>query len=217
MKSSGTTMDTTETILHSLLLQKVLSRNFLGLKWNARDGGDRKEHGTISLLMVNGKNTHPGSSSHIPKVKARMCYWSIKSQRMNGLRKKSKTEWDDSDEPGEEDPSTYEYVLTGNADTLDGVKQLIDTLCQSFGIPENVEDGLGMFVPQRLLMKVLVGADTEYYRGNIMEMDGPSPLGGGKEGARLVITTEADKGEPLLYALRQCFENLEIEMKETEW
>ena len=27
----------------------------------------------------------------------------------------------------------------------------------------------------------------------------------------LVITTESDNGEPLLYALRQCFENLKIE------
>jgi hypothetical protein len=27
------------------------------------------------------------------------------------------------------------------------------------------------------------------------------------------ITTEADKGEPLLYALRQCFDNLNVEMK----
>jgi hypothetical protein len=29
----------------------------------------------------------------------------------------------------------------------------------------------------------------------------------------LVITTEADKGAPLLYALRQCFDNLNVEMK----
>jgi hypothetical protein len=29
----------------------------------------------------------------------------------------------------------------------------------------------------------------------------------------LVITTEADKGEPLLYAMRECFENLNVEMK----
>ena len=34
---------------------------------------------------------------------------------------------------------------------------------------------------------------------------------------RLVITTEADRGEPLLYALRQSFKNLDVEMKEEEW
>ena len=119
-------------------------------------------------------------------------------------------EWNYSDDPGEDKPSTYEYVLTGDADTLDAVQILIGDLCQRFGIPENVEDGLGIYVPQRILMKVLVGADTEYYRGNINYLDRETS-------DRLVITTEADRGEPLLYALRQCFENLEVEMKEEEW
>ena len=55
-------------------------------------------------------------------------------------------------------------------------------------------------------MKVLVGSDTEYNRGNVQHIERKAP-------DRLVITTEADKGEPLLYALRQCFENLNVEMK----
>jgi hypothetical protein len=56
---------------------------------------------------------------------------------------------------------------------------------------------------------VLVGSDTEYYRGNVQHIERKAP-------DRLVITTEADKGEPLLYALRQCFENLNVEMKSEE-
>jgi len=117
-----------------------------------------------------------------------------------------KDEWDDVEEPGEPYPSTYEYVLTGDAATLDGVETLIRDLCKRFGIPENEEDGLGLFVPQRMLMKLLVGSDTEYYRGNVMYLERETP-------DRLIITTEADKGEPLLYALRQCFGNLNVEMK----
>jgi hypothetical protein len=117
--------------------------------------------------------------------------------------------WDDRDDPGEEYPEEFCYTLTGNAQTLDGVETLIRDLCKRFGIPENEEDDLGLFVPQRMLMKVLVGSDTEYYRGNIQYLERETP-------DRLVITTEADSGEPLLYALRQCFENLKIEMKSEE-
>ena len=115
-------------------------------------------------------------------------------------------EWDDSDDPGKEDPSTYEYTLTGNADTLNGIRKTIDDLCQKFGTPGNE---LGLYVPQRLLMKLLVGSDTEYYRGNVLTMEQPTP-------DKLVITTEADNGFPLLYALRECFTNIEIKLKENE-
>ena len=121
-----------------------------------------------------------------------------------------KDKWDDSDDPGEPNPSTYEYVLTGNTTSLDAVETLIRDLCKRFGIPENEEDGLGLYVPQRALMKVLVGSDTEYYRGNILYLNREAP-------DRLVITSEADNGNPLLYALRQAFTNLDVEIKETEW
>lgn len=117
-----------------------------------------------------------------------------------------KDEWKDTEDSGEENPCTYEYVLTGTAGFLDGVQTLINRLCERFGIPENEEDGLGMYVPQEIVMKVLVGSDSKYYRGNILHMERTAP-------DRLVITTESDNGEPLLYALRQCFENLNVEMK----
>ena len=116
-------------------------------------------------------------------------------------------EWDDSDDPGEEDPWTYEYTLTGNEDTLNGIRKMIDDLCQKYGTPGNE---LGLYVPQRLLMKLLVGSDTEYYRGNVLTMEQPAP-------DSLIITTEADSGYPLLYALRKCFDNLEITMEEKEF
>jgi hypothetical protein len=117
-----------------------------------------------------------------------------------------KNEWDDTDEAGEEYPTTYEYTLTGDAATLDGVETLIRDLCKRCGIPENEEDGLGLYVPQRTLMKVLVGSDTVYYRGNILYMNRNAP-------DCLSITTESEQGEPLLYAFRQCFENLNVEFK----
>ena len=120
-----------------------------------------------------------------------------------------KDEWDDSDDPGEPNPGTYEYVLTGNTTSLDAVETLIRDLCKRFGIPENEEDGLGLYVPQRELMKVLVGSDTEFYRGNIQYLDREAT-------DRLVITTESDNSEPLLYAFRQHYGNLNVEMKKND-
>lgn len=113
-------------------------------------------------------------------------------------------EWDDVDDPGEECPEEFCYTLTGNAQTLDALEKLINDLCQQFGTPGNE---LGLYVPQQILMKLLVGSDSIYYRGNVISMDRQAP-------DTLEITTEADKGEPLLYALRECFENLTVEMKE---
>ena len=110
-------------------------------------------------------------------------------------------EWDDVDDPGEECPEEFCYTLTGNADTLGAVETLINDLCQQYGTPGNE---LGLYVPQQILMKLLVGSDSIYYRGNVISMERQAS-------DRLVIITEADKGEPLLYALRECFENLEIE------
>ena len=120
-----------------------------------------------------------------------------------------KEEWDPIDDAGEEYPTTREYVLTGDSTTLDGIETLIRDLAQRFGIPENEEDGLGLFVPQQQLIKLLVGSDSVYYRGNVQYLEREAP-------DRLIITTEADSGEPLLYALRQCFGNLNIEMKDAE-
>ncbi|MBO6033923.1 MAG: sigma-70 family RNA polymerase sigma factor [Prevotella sp.] len=107
------------------------------------------------------------------------------------------------DFPEEEYPKEFHYTLIGNSVTLDGVETLINDLCQQFGTPGNE---CGLFVPQQMLMKMLVGSDSEYYRGNVLAMER-------KASDSLVITTEADNGEPLLYALRQCFKNLDVEMK----
>jgi hypothetical protein len=115
-------------------------------------------------------------------------------------------EWDDSDDPGEENISGYEYILIGDTGTLNAIRKMIEDFCRDYGTPGNE---LGLFVPQRLLMQLLVGSNTEYYRGNVLFMEQPAS-------DRLVITTEADSGYPLLYALRECFDNLEITMKETE-
>lgn len=105
----------------------------------------------------------------------------------------------------EEDmPREFDYILKGNAETLSGICTMIDDLCHRFGTPDNE---VGMFVPLGPVMKALVG--TPYYRGNIMSMNQDAP-------DCLTLHAEANSGGPLLYALRRCYENLSVEMKETE-
>lgn len=106
----------------------------------------------------------------------------------------------------EEDmPREFDYILKGNAETLSGIRMMIDDLCHRFGTPDNE---CGMFVPLGPVMKALVG--TPYYRGNIMSMNQDAP-------ECLTLHAEANSSGPLLYALRQAFTNLDVEVKETEW
>ncbi len=115
-------------------------------------------------------------------------------------------EWDPSDDPGTEYPEEFEYTITGNSQTLQGISDFVNKLCQRIGTPNNE---FGLFISLRIAMKVLVGSDTEYYRGNILHMEQKSP-------ECLVLTTEAENGYPLFYALRLCFPGINIEMEQRD-
>ena len=108
-------------------------------------------------------------------------------------------------EPEEEDPHEADYFLKGSAQELAAVKALVDELAQKYGDACNE---FGLYIPMNILMKTLVG--SRYYDGNLLSMNTDDP-------DCIVLHAEANTMEPLLYALRQAFPNLEIEMKETEW
>ena len=107
-------------------------------------------------------------------------------------------------EPEEEDPHEADYYLRGSAEELAAVKILIDELTQKYGDAYNE---FGLYIPMNILMKTLVG--SRYYDGNLLSMNTDDP-------ECIVLHAEANTMEPLLYALRQAFPNLEIEMKETK-
>ena len=107
-------------------------------------------------------------------------------------------------EPEEENPHEADYFLRGSAEELAAVKTLVDELTQKYGDAFNE---FGLYIPMNILMKTLVG--SRYYDGNLLTMNTDDP-------ECIVLHAEANKMEPLLYALRQAFPNLEIEMKETK-
>ena len=95
---------------------------------------------------------------------------------------------------------TRDYVIAGSSVELEGVKLLIDNLTERFGMPGNE---FGLYVPVGVLMKVMVG--SPYYEGNILYMESESP-------EKLVVTAELEKPHALLYAFREAFPNLKIDM-----
>ena len=107
-------------------------------------------------------------------------------------------------EPEEDDPHEADYFLRGSSEELSAVKTFVDELTQKYGDAFNE---FGLYIPMNILMKTLVG--SRYYDGNLLSMDTDNP-------ECIVLHAEANKMEPLLYALRQTFPNLEIEMRETK-
>ena len=107
-------------------------------------------------------------------------------------------------EPEDEDPHEADYFLRGSAEELAAVKALVDELTQKYGDAFNE---FGLYIPMNILMKTFVG--SRYYDGNLLTMNTDDP-------ECIVLHAEANTMEPLLYALRQAFPNLEIEMKETK-
>ena len=107
-------------------------------------------------------------------------------------------------EPEDEDPHEADYFLRGSAEELAAVKALVDELTQKYGDAFNE---FGLYIPMNILMNTLVG--SRYYDGNLLTMNTDDP-------ECIVLHAEANTMEPLFYALRQAFPNLEIEMKETK-
>jgi RNA polymerase sigma factor (sigma-70 family) len=107
-------------------------------------------------------------------------------------------------EPEEENPHEADYFLRGSAEELAAVKTLVDELTQKYGDAFNE---FGLYIPMNILMKTLVG--SRYYDGNLLTMNTDDP-------ECIVLHAEANTMEPLLYALRKSFPDLNIEMKETK-
>ena len=111
-------------------------------------------------------------------------------------------EWDDYD-PNEESDDEYEvvesdYCLQGDPAELDKVEHDIRVLAEKFGVLDN---GLGgMYVPYDILFMKLVG--SSYYEGNITKMRRVAAN-------NLLLHAESSASEPLLYALKQYYPQIE--------
>ena len=114
-------------------------------------------------------------------------------------------EWDDYD-PNEGSDVEWEvvesdYSLQGDPAELDKVEHDIRVLAEKYGVPD---DGLGgMYVPFVILFKKLVG--SSYYEGNITKMKRVAAN-------NLLLHAESNMSEPLLYALKRYYPQIEVEL-----
>ena len=92
------------------------------------------------------------------------------------------------------------YQLSGNANDLKVIEQIIHSLAKFYGTPNGEVN-----VPVQGLMKVLVGSDAYEYRGNILSMTY-------MDEQTLHIQAEVRKTEALQYAISQCFSNIRVEI-----
>ena len=111
--------------------------------------------------------------------------------------------WDDYD-PNEESDDECEviesdYSLQGDPAELDKVEHDMQVLAEKYGVPD---DGMGgMYVPFDILFKKMVG--SAYYEGNITKMRRVAAN-------NLLFHAESSMSEPLLYALRQYYPQIEV-------
>ena len=98
----------------------------------------------------------------------------------------------------EAEPTIVTYQLSGNADDLKAIEQIIHSLTKFYGTPNGEVNVQG-------LMKVLVGSDAYEYRGNILSMTYIDEQ-------TLYIQAEVRKTEALRYAISQCFSNICVEI-----
>ena len=112
-------------------------------------------------------------------------------------------EYDPKDDESRNDFPCYKTITAkGTEQELEVLKMLVNELTQRFGTPDNE---LGLYIPMDPMMKVLVG--SPYYRGNLLYMDEDVQ-------GELSLRVEMDDPYVLLYALRQAFPYLELEIKE---
>ena len=129
---------------------------------------------------------------YIDKARAQSYYDMLGYNPMDGIS--------EEDMMPEAEPAIVTYQLSGNANDLKAIEQIIHSLAKFYGTPNGEVNVQG-------LMKVLVGSDAYEYRGNILSMTY-------MDEKTLYIQAEVRKTEAMKYAISQCFSNIHIEIIE---
>jgi hypothetical protein len=129
---------------------------------------------------------------YIDKARAQSYYDMLGYNPMDGLS--------EEDLMPESEPAIVTYQLSGNANDLKAIEQMIQYLAKDYGTPNGE-----LNAPVQGLMKVLVGSDAYEYRGNILSMTY-------MDEQTLHIQAEVRRIYAMQYAISQCFGNIHVEI-----
>ena len=205
------------TDLHNMEVGEFMLRSFFASKNNPADQpiiqemyrrdkiGTAYRFGDVETLLQELSHDNISAAEHlgmlyelgneqygiyIDKARAQSYYDMLGYNPMDGLS--------EEDMMPEAEPTIVTYQLTGNADDLKAIEQIIHSLAKFYGTPNGEVNVQG-------LMKVLVGSDAYEYRGNILSMTY-------MDEQTLHIRAEVRKVEALRYAISQCFSNIRVEI-----
>lgn len=180
------------------IIQEMYRRDKIGTAYRFGDVEtllQELSHDNISAAEHLGMLYELGNEQYgiyIDKTRAQSYYDMLGYNPMDGL-----SEEDMIPEPK---PTIVTYQLTGNADDLKAIEQIIHSLAKFYGTPNSEVNVQG-------LMKVLVGSDAYEYRGNILSMTY-------MDEQTLHIRAEVRKVEALRYAISQCFSDIHVQIIE---
>lgn len=178
------------------IIQEMYRRDKIGTAYRFGDVEtllQELSHDNISAAEHLGMLYELGNEQYgiyIDKARAQSYYDMLGYNPMDGLSAE--------DMMPEAEPAIVTYQLSGNADDLKAMEQIIHSLAKFYGTPNGEVNVQG-------LMKVLVGSDAYEYRGNILSMTY-------MDEQTLHIQAEVRKVEALRYAISQCFSNIRVEI-----
>ena len=178
------------------IIQEMYRRDKIGTAYRFGDVEtllQELSHDNISAAEHLGMLYELGNEQYgiyIDKARAQSYYDMLGYNPMDGLS--------EEDMMLEAEPAIVTYQLSGNADDLKAIGQIIHSLAKFYGTPNGEVNVQG-------LMKVLVGSDAYEYRGNILSMTY-------MDKQTLHIRAEVRKVEALRYAISQCFSNIRVEI-----
>ena len=178
------------------IIQEMYRRDKIGTAYRFGDVEtllQELSHDNISATEHLGMLYELGNEQYgiyIDKARAQSYYDMLGYNPMDGLS--------EEDLMPESEPAIVTYQLSGNADDLKAIEQIIHSLAKFYGTPNGEVNVQG-------LMKVLVGSDAYEYRGNILSMTYVDKK-------TLHIKAEVRKTKAMKYAISQCFSNIRVEI-----